>query len=62
MAFAIYFSQFKVISTALGSLVSSVLAFRASRSGQRLHLLLYLVAAVALIYLTILFLPELAQN
>jgi hypothetical protein len=62
MALAIYLAQFKVFGTALGSLISSVQAFRASRSDRRLHLLVYLVGAAVLIYLTLIFLPDLANS
>ena len=61
MAFTIDFPQFIIIATALGSLISSVQAFRASRSGQRSHVIVYLVAALVLIFMTIIFLPHLAK-
>ena len=62
MGLAISIAQFKLFSAALGSLVASVQAFRASRSGKRLHLLFYVIGAAVLIYLTLVFLPAMVRN
>jgi len=62
MALAILLAQFKVLSSALGALFSSVQALRASRSGRQALLLTYLIGAGSLIYLTLVFLPELANG
>jgi len=57
MVIALYFSQYKALLAALCSLISSLQALRAQRSGHSLLLVVYLAAAGALMFLTLRFLP-----
>ena len=60
MATAIYLAQIKVLAAGLGSLICGIQAFRASVAGRRLQVPIYSIIAVGLVFLTLVFLPELA--
>ena len=62
MAIALYLSQFKVVMSALGSLFSSIQAFRAQRAGRSIRLLAYLGLGLALLLVTLWQFPDLVKN